>query len=647
MKEAAQVETKLELETDTALCVKDEPLLRNDSSKNEIAPAAGIARNGLLRKGLLLIGVPLLFECLFVLSILSVIVQTNNSRIEELRQRQIASEAFVVLDKYFKIVLVISASSSREGWLAYDACCTRLQEARATIKKLVKNDPIGARIFQASEKFSSKMDPIIEHGREAMAEHGYTNKLFEEVHADRIEVFAITSGAARRLYTLMDLAEGREAVNPAKQAALRKEQAGILLGGLSINVLLSLFLAKFFSKNITSRLATLADNTVRFSRGNQLNPLVTGNDEIAKIDRSFHQAANKIAEARKKERAVFDNSQDLIVTLDSNLCFASLNPAAERLLGVPQGELQNKPILDLLAEEDKILLDTVLRADDFSEAKSIELKLQQADGRTRHLLWSLSRTSNESDVYCVAHDISDRKQLEQLKQEFIAIVSHDLRNPLGSVVGFIALIKAGAMGQPGEDAVPVLDEIISQADVLLEMINDLLDIEKLEAKSMQLQLESISAERLVFAATELVLRKNPDVICNYDDKNEIVLNCDFERMAQALKNICMHIVKRQTHRFSQAPRVDITLEQLDDELIFSLSAPGLEYSMEERQTLFERFGSLQAEDQADISLDLPLAKSIVESHGGTISLSSIDGNKFILSVPARHTSEVDVVKLPH
>ncbi len=605
-------------------------------------------RAGLSNKGLLLIGVPLLFEFLFVLSVLSVIVQTENSRVEELRQRQIASESYVVLDKFFKMVLLISASSSRASWLAYDECCARLQEARSTIKRLVKNDPVGARIFQASEKFSSKLDPIIEHGRDEMGQKGYTHQRFDHIHVDRIELFAITSGAARRLYMLMDLAEGREAVNPAKQAALRKEQSVILLGGLALNVLLSLFMAKFFSQNITTRLATLADNTVRFARGLRLNPLVPGNDEISQIDRSFHQAAYKIAEARKKERAVFDNSQDLIATLDSTLCFSSINPAAERLLGRSQDELQNKSILELLDVDDRTLLHDLLQSSDLAALKSLELKVVHPDGNMKHILCSLSRTSKESEIYCVAHDITDRKQLEQLKQEFIAVVSHDLRNPLGSVVGFITLIKAGAMGVPEDEAVPVLDEIILQADVLLEMINDLLDIEKLEAKGMQLQLESTAVEKLIFAATELVLKKYPGVLFNYDINTDIELNCDLERLEQAIKNICFHILKRLAQSPGAHPKIDIAVESAANQLDVFFSAEKLAYTEEELLTLFERFKSSETDDESvDSSLNLPLAKSIIEAHSGTLSFSSTNGNKFIVRLPLRKTSEVASEKVIH
>ncbi len=616
------------------------PYLKSTSQTQQIFIKKG-AKPSFRNKGLLIIGIPLLLELVFVLSTLTVIAESNNSRLEELRQRRIAADAYEILDAYFKMFIIVSGSPRLEFWLAYDECCSKAQAARAEIARLVKNDPAAKKQFMLAEKFNSRLDPIIAKGRMALS-NGYNDKTFAKVHVNRIELFAVVVGSSRKLQALMEAADQREAFSPAKQAALRKQQGLIMLIGLASNIALSLFLARFFSQNITSRLATLADNASRFSRGLPLNKQLSGNDEIAELDSKFRETVAKLSEARKKERAVFDNSQDFIGAVNESLDFTSSNPAAETVLGHQPDELKERKLLDIIVPEDREKLAHFIAHEDLADGKTIETMVQRQDGSSSYVLWSLARPSGENIIYCIAQDITEQKQLEKLKQEFLAVVSHDLRNPLGSVIGFVTLIKAGALGMPGDAAMSSLDEITDQADRLLELINDLLDLEKLEANGMQLMRSFESLGSIAYNSFESLKQKR-NAIIDFPETNETVeLNVDRERMAQVFSNIYTHILRRMRKQSNKAQNNDeiikLKLKNDGNSVICEVIDPGPLYSEEEQERLFERFKYLDRGEnsvQEGSALALPLARRIVEAHGGSFILKSdpSEGNVFLISLP--------------
>lgn len=597
----------------------------------------------LMRTGVLLIGIPLLIEFVLIASILSIIAQSNESRAEELRQRQIATSAYTILDSHFKFILLGSGRTNEERWYAYLECCRRMRKSRENMAKSLRGDANGLKQFAQVEKYNRKLDPLIDKAFRLDKRRGYHKNNFKETQAERLELIASSAAVAKRLQALIDEAERKEALTPAKQAELRKQQGSLLLLGLLLNVSSSYLLAIFFSKSIRVRLATLADNTRRLAISKPLNEPISGSDEIAELDRYFHETADKLAEARRKERAVFDNSQDLITILDPGYRFLGTNPAAERLLGYSFEELAEKSILDLVDEKHKERLEQMLASEDLGSGKMLEICFLRKDNMPVYLLLSLSRPSLDKSTYCIGHDISARKQLESLKQEFLAVVSHDLRNPLSSVIGFITLIKAGAMGQPGKEAYLLLSEIIDQAQNLLDLINDLLDLEKLEANSMNLDLHEVLAGEVSFRAFESVQAKYPWLELELPESNlEIMLGLDRERLQQAFANIFTFLARQSQPPVTEAKtllRLEIGKE--GPLAVWQITGDWLQIPEDETAVLFSRFRSRSQRLSPDgsnasrgSSLSLPLAKSIIEAHGGNLELASAKGKQgFRITVP--------------
>ncbi len=602
------------------------------------------------RKGLLLILLPLIVESIFVLSIFSVIEQGNTSRQNELKERAIAATAFEIMNSFYKMIVSVTPSSSEAFWLAFDECARREQKGRVVLAKLLSKDPAALRQFKYADRACIKLDSTIEKLRKSFAESGYSDQRFDDLHPGRFEVIAVASAVSRRLLVLIDEIEKKQAISPVQQAELRKTQGSILLAGLAANVILSLMLARFFASNISTRLATLADNALKVSRNQALNPLLPGSDEIAQLDMAFHLTAEKLMETRKKERAVFDNSHDLIVSLDSNFHFVAVNLATERILGYSREELVTKSISDFFAEDERRQLTQIFNsrsADPKLPVLNLETALVSKQGEHLYLQWSFSRSSSDNNVYCVAHDITDRKQLDQLKQDFLAIVSHDLRNPLGSVMGFVSLVLAGAFGEPGAEARPLLELIMKESEALLNLINDLLDLEKLEAQGMHLELAKESAGKIAYLAYASLKTKFPSFILDFaDDSEDFDLQCDTERLSQAFQNIFSHLIRRYIRHSGKSDlQIRISVHLLSGQVRWNIANLGVRYGEREIEMLFERFRDLQNQANENLpdnepgssgDLSLLVAKRLVEAHGGSLSVSNdVSGQQyFVVEIPA-------------
>lgn len=605
-----------------------------------------LARTGrglsLMQKGFLLVGVPLLFELAFVGSIAAVLEQTSKNNIEEFRQRQIASNAYNLHNGYFGVALLGVKTHSIENWRLFDQASSDIIESANKLEKLLAADPVAHAQWDGVNKIHSKFLAKITYCRREYARKGFSKELADEIMPQRFECFTYAVAIRKKLSKIIDDAEQKQFLSPEKQQRLRQIQALLLLIGLGANVAVSWFLARFFSSDITARLAVQADNASRLARDVSLNPVVPGQDEIAQLDSAFHQTAEKLAEARRKERAVFDNSRELICVLDQTGKFLTINPVAEEIFACSREELLEVSLFDYLEEEGKKKAAELLE-ENISAGKKLELTLQLDDGKLVHMLFSFTREANggrrmadgDERIYCIGHDISDRKELEQLKQDFLSVVSHDLRTPLTSVNLAANLIEEGATGAVGKNALPLVHDISVQGEQLIELINDLLDLEKLEAKKMELVRAEKEACRLIEPALGVVEERFPDIVfIAKSQKSDARIFGDSERIAQAFTYILSYLAA------NSAPESDIYVQanEIDGSFRWRITQEGMPLNEAQKAQLFDRFSAADAKGRQSAGqlsiLAMPLARSIIEAHGGRIMVETIpDGNSFQIELP--------------
>ena len=224
-------------------------------------------------------------------------------------------------------------------------------------------------------------------------------------------------------------------------------ELGVLIAGVISSIVSGLLLARWFMSDVTLRLRVVSDNTLRMSRGDALNPPMPGSDEIAALDRGFHSMSTALRQAIAKEHALFENASDIMCVLDRRFRVTAVNPACQRILGFAPEEMVGSKLIDFVVPDSR---DTTVASLEGTKTGSpsvtFESCLRHKSGAELDTRWSVYWSELDEFVYAVAHDISERKQIERLKEQFLSMVSHDLRTPLASIFGTCKLIVAGAFG---------------------------------------------------------------------------------------------------------------------------------------------------------------------------------------------------------
>ncbi|GEM_PF-274237 len=439
-----------------------------------------------------------------------------------------------------------------------------------------------------------------------------------------------------------------------------------LSAGLS--VFMALGLAIFLYRSTSSRFDRLTVNTARLAANQPPLAPVAGADEIAAIDKLCQELYLSLTQLRARERAVLDNAMDVVCSISEDLRFEEVNEAACRLWGYEKDELIGMRAVEVLQEGDSAKLTAALKQakarqektkqdktrQDKVESRSdsgasmVELAVRTFAGQIVETEWCITRSETDSGYYLVIHDISQRKQIERMKQEFASMVSHDLRTPLNSVLLSLELVLAEAgSGRPlSADAVKDLQACRGNISRLLSLVNNLLDIESISQGQMQLFKEPAKLADIFEAALAsvqpLALKKNILIDSRLEGSYE--LECDQERIVQVLVNLLGNAVK-----FSpEGARVLVKGRKQGNHLRVEVRDRGRGIPEDKIGQVFDRFYQVQAKEdrglkskkeggessetgefgksgQTKIStqgtgLGLSICKNIVELHGGKIGV---------------------------
>src|SRR5277367_149802 len=210
--------------------------------------------------------------------------------------------------------------------------------------------------------------------------------------------------------------------SPEIQADFRKATQRLMITVAILNLGLTSLAAIYLTKGITQRLARMSDNTYKLASGLPLNPVISGTDEIARLDQVFHSMAAELKEANKKERAIFENARDVIFSIDKNGQFKEVNRASAQIFGYEPNELVGTHFIDLVIQQD--VARTLEHIEDIkgnSDLKPLEIRMNKKDRQILDALLSAQWSAEENTMFCVIHDISDRRQAERLRQEVVAM----------------------------------------------------------------------------------------------------------------------------------------------------------------------------------------------------------------------------------
>jgi signal transduction histidine kinase/CheY-like chemotaxis protein len=239
----------------------------------------------------------------------------------------------------------------------------------------------------------------------------------------------------------------------------------------------------------------------------------------------------------------------------------------------------------------------------------------------------------------VFRDVTERREIDRMKDEFTSIVSHELRTPLTSIRGSLGLLAGGVLGPIGDQAQHMVELAVDNTERLVRLINDMLDIERIESGKVRMDFEPCDAAVLVAKAAETIGTSADSAGIRIEVVTvEAPLDADCDRIQRTIENLLSNAVK-----FSpRGSTVTITCAARDDTVRIDVADQGRGIPADGLERVFERFEQVDASDARDkggTGLGLAICASIVAQHGGRIWAESPAGAgaTFSFVLPARQS----------
>ena len=373
--------------------------------------------------------------------------------------------------------------------------------------------------------------------------------------------------------------------------------------------------------------------------------------ERKRAEEAVSESQRKLTAALETNQLIMDNSQDVICTIDEGGRFVTMNEASENLWGYTPDELIGRRYMELVHPEDQAATERTA-ADIFANGKVVDFvnRYVRKDGSVVSVLWSASWSASKKMLFCVAHDITERTRIEaalreakdeadranHAKSEFLSRMSHELRTPLNAILGFGQLLERQ---NPTVQQRARVEHITSAGRHLLNLINEVLDISRIEAGHLQLSVEPVAVADVLDEALALMrpLAAAREMKISVDaqlDKDLHVI-ADRQRLKQVLLNLLTNAVKYTAVGGSIGVVLDRS-QSTNTRLVVTDTGAGI--GPEKLARLFTPFDRLGAEQSGveGTGLGLALCQRLMHAMGGDIGVHSLvgKGSAFWIELPS-------------
>jgi PAS domain S-box-containing protein len=351
-------------------------------------------------------------------------------------------------------------------------------------------------------------------------------------------------------------------------------------------------------------------------------------------------AREKAEETLHQLAAIVEHSNDAIIATSLTGTILTWNSGAERLYGYSAAEAEGRHVSMLHARKQAgdDLFQRILRGEVVEQLEAVNVS---RDGRKIDVALTVSpmldRTGKVIGASTIARDITERKQLEQMKDDFVGTVSHELRTPLTAIKGFIELVADGDAGPLTEAQREFLEIAARNTDRLGNLINDLLDVNRIDSQRLEIGSSPTDLAAVLddVAATfrSMAQSKGLGFQLHIDRLPQIL--GDGPRLVQVFSNLVSNAIK-----YTPAGEVGIRARVAQNGIETVVHDTGIGLSPEEQSQLFTKFFRARnpvVADSGGTGLGLVIAKAIVEKHGGTIEVASVagEGTRFRVVLPIR------------
>jgi PAS domain S-box-containing protein len=350
------------------------------------------------------------------------------------------------------------------------------------------------------------------------------------------------------------------------------------------------------------------------------------------------QARSRMEETLQQLAAIVESSDDAIMATTPEGQILTWNPGAERLYGYTRDEVLGKHVSLLHArkELEANLMEKMARGERVSQLETLKLT---KDGREIEVSLTISpimdRKGRMIGASRIARDITERKALDRMKDEFVGTVSHELRTPLTAIKGFIELVLDGESGPVADTQREFLEVAARNADRLGTLINDILDVSRIESQGLEIRTEPIDLAAVLedVAATFRVMAQAKGLTLRQEVAKIPKVLGDPARLVQVFSNLVSNAIK-----YTPKGEVGVTAGVSNGGIEVVVHDSGIGLTREEQGQLFTKFfrgRNPVVADSGGTGLGLVIAKAIIEQHQGTIDVESRpgEGTRFRVLLP--------------
>ncbi len=330
--------------------------------------------------------------------------------------------------------------------------------------------------------------------------------------------------------------------------------------------------------------------------------------------------------------------------------FRRVNAEFTRVLGWSEAELLSIPYNELVHPEDRAATVAAVDRQAFGAKElAFENRYRCKDGSYRWLCWESNPVESQGFMYAIARDVTEHRlaqqevraardeatRANQAKNEFLSRMSHELRTPLSAILGFAQLMQLDERTSDDEEAV---NHIIRAGNHLLSLINEVLDISRIDSRKLSISLEPVALNEVVDEVVRLMepLARGAEIGVEVVESDlRSFVRADRQRLKQVLLNLLSNAIKYNRH----GGRVEIRWESLpEDRVVISISDTGNGIPPDRMDRLFEAFDRLGAESTGieGTGLGLALSRALTEAMGGALTARSVlgEGSAFAVELAA-------------
>ncbi|MDZ8189861.1 MAG: response regulator [Nostoc sp. ChiSLP02] len=344
---------------------------------------------------------------------------------------------------------------------------------------------------------------------------------------------------------------------------------------------------------------------------------------------------------------ILDIADDAIISINGLQKITLFNKGAEKIFGYCADEVIGQGLDILLPQRfSQVHHKHVV---DFGQSPNVARRMgerreiygRRKDGTEFPAEASISKIDIIEEIFytVILRDITERKQIERMKDEFISVVSHELRTPLTSIHGSLGMLASGLLPTDSEQGKRLLQIATDSTERLVRLINDILDIERIESGKAKMEPEICNIVDLIGQAVNVIqpLADKAGVKLSISDVcGQVWADCD--RIVQTLTNLLSNAIKFSSPRST----VWLGVEQQGDEVLLTVKDTGRGIPADKLESIFERFQQVDSSDSRNhdgTGLGLAICKSIMQQHGGRIWAESVlgEGSTFYITLPLINT----------